>query len=84
MAIIVWDERTYKIYVRCRPNEEFAPDEQLTSLVSEANKLSNEYAVLADKLTQLFKLCEQWNLKHDEEFRINHKAQLSKFKPKQR
>ncbi len=82
MAILVWDERTYKLYVRCRPDENFKPDEHLEKLVSEATEISGEYSVLTEKLTSLFDKCNKWNVENDKKFAEAYAKKQTKFKVK--
>ena len=80
MAVMVWDERSYKFYIRCRPNESYEPSDEVNSLVSEAEDISKEYHVLAERLTQMFSRCEKWNIANDKTYAINHKAQQDRKK----
>ena len=82
MAVLVWDERAYKLYVRCRPDEKFKPDEQLEKLVSDAAEISGEYSVLAEKLTILFGKCNEWNVANDKKFAEAFAKKQTKFKMK--
>ena len=78
MAVLVWDERSYKIYVRVRPDELYAPTDEVKALVSEGEAISKEYNLLTERLTNLFSKCKDWNLKNDELFAANFKAQQEK------
>lgn len=80
MAVLVWDEKTYKIYVRVRPDEVYAPSKEVETLVSEAENLAEESKILSEKLTNLFEKCKNWNLEHDEIYAANYKAQLDRQK----
>ena len=78
MALLVWDEKTYKLYVRCRTDETYIPSEDVTELVAEANSISDEYGVLASKLTKLFDECNRWNAENDKIFAKNLRTQNTK------
>jgi hypothetical protein len=78
MALLVWDEKTYKIYVRCRTDEQFIPSEEVDKLVNEAEEISEEYSLLASRLTQLFDKCNRWNAKNDKIFAKNLTTQNTK------
>lgn len=80
MAVLVWDEKTYRLYVRVRPDEVYAPTDEVTQLVSEAEHISKEYDALTEKLTGLFLKCQNWNLDNDEIYAENFKAQQNKMK----
>jgi len=80
MALLVWDEKTYRIYVRVRPEEVYAPTEEVQALVSEAECISEEYNALTEKLTKLFSKCQDWNLANDEIYAKNFKANQDKMK----
>jgi len=78
MAVLVWDEKSSSLYVRCRPNDTFTPTEEIDNLVSEAEDIAKEYVALTERLTSLFTKCQAWNLSNDEIYAANHKAQANK------
>lgn len=80
MAVLVWDDRSYKLYLRVRPDETYTPTEEVNTLVSEAEAISQEYAALAEKLTILFDKCTNWNLANDSTFATNYEAHQQKQK----
>lgn len=78
MAVLVWDEKAYKLYVRCRTDESYVPSKDVKELVAEAERISEEYEVLASKLTKLFDKCNRWNAENDKVYAGNLATQNTK------
>ena len=78
MALLVWDEKTYKLYVRCRTDEQFTPSVEVDMLVKDAGEISKEYDLLASRLAQLFDKCNRWNVENDKIFAKNLTTQNTK------
>lgn len=78
MAVLVWDEKAYKLYVRCRTDETYIPTDDVQELVGEADLIAKEYDVLACTLTKLFGKCNRWNAENDKVYARNLTTQNTK------
>jgi len=68
MAILIFDERSTELYVRCRPGETITPDDEANQLASEVSALRAEHMAVAKKLSLVLARCTEWNKKHDAKF----------------
>jgi len=65
MAVVQWDEKTFKLFVRCSPTDNFQGDDVLSGLVENAETLVDDYKAFQKKLSGLLDECHEWNMKND-------------------
>jgi len=69
MAILLFDEKNFKLTIRLNVEESFTPDEESKRLANKAIELRNKYTQLQAELKGLMLECKNWNCKHDSNFK---------------
>lgn len=84
MAIIMFDEKRFKLNVRLKVGESFTPNSKLEVLNKEAEQLRNDYVLFSKRLQSFLHRCKDWNAENDEDFAktLNEsKQRMEKIKP---
>ena len=71
MPILVFDEKTNTLVVRCKADESFQTTEEVRLLADEARGIAEDQNKLVQRLNTLLHKCHDWNCANDEVFKKN-------------
>lgn len=83
MPLLIFDEKSFELTIRCKPEETFAPDEEVKQLVSEFDGIRRDYLAINQRLSQLLPKCTAWSRKHDESLDAKLRKKEESLKPKE-
>lgn len=84
MPLVMIDQSTLKMHIRCEPSESFTPDEELKKLVVLTDQLFKKHMKVVDEMKKLLKKCDDWNKKHNPEYQKRVEELKEEIRQKQK
>ena len=80
MPILVFDDKTNTLVVRCKADESFQTTEEVRALAEEAKVIAGDQNKIIERLNTLLHKCHKWNTENDKVFAENLKKKQASGK----